>query len=174
MPATPKSTFDGEVHALYRDHHGWLVGWLRRRLDGSDHAADLAQDTFVRILRRRGAHALRGLREPRAYLTTIAHGLVVDHWRRSDLERAWLQTLAALPEEHAPSPESRQLILEALVRIDAVLDTLKPASRDAFLLAQVEGLSCPQIAARLGVSLATAERHLAAALRRCYALRFHD
>ena len=172
--AAVKSPLDGDVHALYRDHHGWLVGWLRRKLDCSEQAMDLAQDTFVRVLRRRHGQAAGALREPRAYLTTIAHGLVVDHWRRSDLERAWLQTLAALPEQHAPSPESRQLILETLVRIDAVLDALKPAARNAFLLAQIDGLTCPQIAARLGVSLATVERYLAGALRQCYALRFHD
>jgi RNA polymerase sigma-70 factor (ECF subfamily) len=64
------------------------------------------------------------------------------------------------------------LFLEALVAIDRMLDALKPAVRQAFLLAQLDGLTCPQIAQRLGVSLATAERHVAAALRHCYALRF--
>ncbi|MDD3484875.1 sigma factor, partial [Azovibrio restrictus] len=33
---------------LYRDHHGWLQGWLRRRLGNAHEAADLAQDTFLR------------------------------------------------------------------------------------------------------------------------------
>jgi len=169
-----KSAVEADTHALYRDHHGWLLGWLRRKLDGADVASDLAQDTFVRVLRRGHARRMPALREPRAYLTRIAQGLLVDHWRRSDLEQAWLQTLAALPEQHAPSPETRQIVLEALVRIDAALDTLKPAARSAFLMAQIDGLSCPQIAARLGVSLATAERYLAAGLRRCYALRFHE
>ena len=165
-------SLDGDLHTLYRDHHGWLVGWLRRKLDCSEQARDLAQDTFLRILRRRRGGTLPGFQEPRAYLTTIAHGLVVDHWRRSDLERAWLQTLAAIPPEHVPSPETRQLVLETLMRVDRVLDTLKPAARQAFLLAQVDGLTCPQIAARLGVSLSTVERHIASALRQCYALRY--
>lgn len=35
---------------LYLDHHGWLHGWLRRRLDCTDTAADLAHDTFLRLL----------------------------------------------------------------------------------------------------------------------------
>jgi len=169
-----KSALDGDAHALYRDHHGWLLAWLRRKLDGADVASDLAHDTFLRVLRKRRAELLRELREPRAYLTRIAQGLLVDHWRRSDLEQAWLQTLAALPEPHAPSPESQQIVLETLIRVDAALDTLKPAVRAAFLLAQIDGLTCPQIAARLGVSLATVERYLAGALRHCYALRFHD
>ena len=172
--AASQPSLDGDMHTLYRDHHGWLVGWLRRKLDCTEQARDLAQDTFVRVLGRRRGDKLPGLNEPRAYLTTIAHGLVVDHWRRSDLERAWLQTMAALPEAHVPSPEVRQVVLETLMRVDAVLDTLKPAAKHAFLLAQIDGLTCPQIATRLGVSLATVERYLAGALRQCYVLRFHD
>ncbi len=172
--AVTEPDLDGDVHVLYRDHHGWLVGWLRRKLGGSDHAMDLAQDTFVRVLRRRHQAAAPTLNEPRAYLTKIAHALVVDHWRRGDLERAWLQALAAIPAPQVPSPESQQLIFETLLRVDAELDTLKPAAKTAFLLAQVDGLSCPQIARQLGVSLSTVERYLAQALRLCYTLRFDD
>ena len=157
------------IERLYADHHSWLQGWLRGRLGNAFDAADLAQDTFVRVLLRR---PLPPLREPRSYLSTIARGLVVDHWRRRELEQAWLQTLSVLPEADIPSPESQLLVLEALVEIDRVLDSLKPAVRSAFMLAQLEGLSCPEIAKRLGVSLATVERHIAKALRACYAMRF--
>jgi RNA polymerase sigma factor (sigma-70 family) len=158
-----------EVHALYSDHHGWLYGWLCRKLGDSFVAADLAQDVFLRVLLRRQPVQAR---EPRALLSTIANGLVIEHWRRRELELAWLETLAAMPEPEEPSPESRLIFLETLMEIDRVLDALKPAVRTAFLLAQLDGLSCPQIAERLGVSLATAERYIAKALRSCYALRF--
>ncbi|WP_439645857.1 sigma factor [Methylobacillus glycogenes] len=38
------------LHSLYSNHHGWLYGWLKRKLGDAGDAADLAQDTFVRIL----------------------------------------------------------------------------------------------------------------------------
>ncbi|MGC4062932.1 MAG: sigma-70 family RNA polymerase sigma factor [Aquabacterium sp.] len=158
-----------EVHTLYSDHHGWLQGWLRGRLGNAFEAADLAQDVFVRLLARRQSIQAR---EPRALLSTIAHGLVVEHWRRRDLEQAWLETLAASSQSEVPSPETRFIVLETLVEIDCMLDTLKPRVRAAFLLAQLDGLTCPQIGAQLGVSLATAERYIAKALRAAYALRF--
>lgn len=158
-----------EVHVLYSDHHRWLQGWLRHKLGNAFDAADIAQDVFLRVLTRQQPVQAR---EPRAYLSTIARGLVIDHWRRRELELAWLETLAAMPEAEAPSPESRLIFLETLVTIDRMLDSLKPAVRNAFLWAQLEGLTCPQIAERLGVSLATAERYIAKALRQCYALRF--
>ncbi|MFN3885507.1 MAG: sigma-70 family RNA polymerase sigma factor [Aquabacterium sp.] len=158
-----------QIATLYADHHGWLQGWLRRKLSCSFDAADVAQDTFMRLLARREPP---NTREPRALLSTIARGLVIDRWRRRELEQAWLETLASLPEPESPPPESRLMFLEALIEIDRMLDTLKPDVRTAFLLAQLDGLTCPQIARQLGVSLATAERHVAKGLRACYAARY--
>ena len=167
VPASNYAT--ASVETLYCDHSSWLQGWLRRKLGNAFDAADIAQDVFIRILSR---PPLLQLAEPRAYLSSIARGLVIDHWRRRELEEAWLETLAAMPEATTPSPESRFLILEALVAIDRLLDTLKPPVRQAFLLAQIEGLTCPQIAEKLGVSLATVERHIAKALRHCYEVQY--
>lgn len=157
------------VHDLYVSHHGWLCGWLRGRVGDAHDTADLAQDVFTRLLSRT---PLPVLNQPRAYLSTVARGLVVDHWRRRTLEQAWLDTLAALPEVTEPSPESRLVFLQTLVEIDRLLDQLRPPERSAFLLAQLDGLTCPQIAQRLGLSLATVERYIAKALRCCYAARY--
>nr|WP_315399606.1 sigma-70 family RNA polymerase sigma factor [uncultured Duganella sp.] len=158
-----------EVSSLYLDHHRWLKGWLRFKLGSAAEAADVAQDVFMRLLSRAEPIAAR---EPKALLSTIARRLLVEHWRRRELELAWLETLAALPPSDLPSPESRAMFLETLVAIDAILDGFKPAVRTAFLLAQLDGLTCPRIAAQLGLSLATVERYLAKALRACYAMRF--
>ncbi|MBK1674800.1 hypothetical protein CKO35_16195 [Ectothiorhodospira shaposhnikovii] len=96
------------VADLYQSHHDWLCGWLYRKVGNACDAADIAQSTFLRLLTR---HHSVHLNEPRAYLATIARGLVVDHWRRRELEHAWLETLAAMPEPEAPSPETRLLFL---------------------------------------------------------------
>ncbi|MFJ2982378.1 MULTISPECIES: sigma-70 family RNA polymerase sigma factor [unclassified Pseudomonas] len=157
------------IEHLYVEHHSWLQGWLRHRLNNAADAADLAQDTFVRVLQRRQAQVPQ---TPRAYLRTIARGLVIDLWRHRDIERAWLDTLAQLPEAQAPSPEVSALAIEALVAIDRLLDSLPERARTVFLLAQLDGLPCPRIAEQLGVSLSTVERDLAKALRHCYQLVF--
>lgn len=153
------------VEALYCDHHGWLQGWLRRKLGNSCDAADLAHDTFVRILRGRERDAIR---EPRAYLATIANGLVISHWRRRALEQAWLDALAAQPEPIAPSPEERSLILETLEEIAFLLDGLPARVRDIFLFSQIDGLTYPQIAARLGVSVNVVQKAMTRAVAQCY------
>jgi RNA polymerase sigma-70 factor (ECF subfamily) len=153
------------VHLLYRHHHGWLQNWLRAKLGNTFDAADLAQDTFVRVLRHR--HELERLLEPRAYLTTIAKRLMLNLFRRRSLEQAYLDALACLPEALAPSPEQRLIILEALNDIDDMLAGLPRPTRQAFLMAQLEGMSHAEIAARLKVSLRTVHRYIVRGYEQC-------
>lgn len=153
------------VEGLYQDHHSWLTTWLRRRLGCPDNAADLAQDTFVKVLLARDTAQLV---EPRAFLTTIAKRVLSNHYRRQDLEQAWYQALADLPECYAPSEEERAIIFETLVELDRLLDGLAMPVRRAFLLSQIDGLSHGEIAAQLGISIATVKRHLNKAALRCY------
>lgn len=154
------------VEQIYREHHRWLHRWLCGRLGFSDDAADIAHDVFVRLLDSRNPV---GLREPRAYLRIMARGLLIDHYRRSDLLRAWQQTVAALPEAEVPSAESQVAILQTLIRIDALLDQLPAGARDAFMLSQLHGMTYAEIATHLGVSLITIKRYMLKAFQVCLA-----
>ena len=158
------------VHTLYEDHHSWLCGWLRKRLGCVDNAADLAQDTFLRVLTQRKAPQLR---EPRAYLSTVARSLMIDMFRRRALEQAYLETLALSPEPVEISPETRSLIIETLMEIDRLLDGLGGRTREIFLMAQLDGLSYVEIGRRLGVSVTTVttvKKHAVRALTHCLLL----
>jgi RNA polymerase sigma factor (sigma-70 family) len=169
MPPFVEST---DLATFYRDHSSWLHSWLRRKTGCSHEAADLAQDTFIKLLSR-PTNPLREISQPRAFLSTIARGLLIDHWRRRDLERAWLETLAALPEVEVPSPDVGFALLETLIALDRLLDTFKPQVRRAFLLARIDGMTCPEVARQMNLSLATVERYIAGVLRRCYELKFN-
>ncbi|CAM3040196.1 RNA polymerase subunit sigma [Pseudomonas floridensis] len=164
MP-TAHPALNHTVDGLFRAHNAWLTGWLRRRLGCPHSAADLAQDTFIKVL---GARDTQQIVEPRAFLTTIARRVLCNHYRRQDLERAYYQALAELPECVAPSEEERAIILETLVELDQLLDDLPLAVKRAFLMSQVDGLSHGEIAAALGISIATVKRHLNKAALRCY------
>lgn len=67
-------------------------------------------------------------------MRTIAFGLVIDHWRCEKIERAYLESIARM------------------------LEVLKPKVRQAFLLAQCEGLTHKHIAEQMGLSLRSVER----------------
>ncbi|MFP1680962.1 sigma-70 family RNA polymerase sigma factor [Alloalcanivorax sp. C16-1] len=152
---------------LYRGHHGWLRGWLCQRLGCSETAADLAQDTFVRILQRHKRERDFTISHPRQYLRLVANGLMVDHLRRRAVEQAYLEALAQRPEAATLPLEERQIILETLQQLDRMLDTLPTMTRQAFLLSRLDGLTYPEIAERLGVSLRTVKRHMQRAFLAC-------
>ena len=153
------------VESLYHAHHNWLTGWLRRKLGCPHNAADLAQDTFIRVLTAREAAPII---EPRAFLTTVAKRVLFNYYRRQDLERAYLDALAQMPEQVVPSEEEKAIILQTLVELDQLLDGLPRQVKRAFLLAQVDGLKQGEIALELGISIATVKRHLNKAALRCY------
>ncbi len=171
------STVQHPIHTLYADHHPWLQGWLRKKLGNAFDAADLAQDTFVRLLNAPGHTPEKQangqdwqLHEPRAYLTVVAQRLMANLYRRRALEQAYLDALAHLAAQHAPSAEQQAIVLETLQAIDSLLDGLPPPVRSAFLLAQLEGLGYADIARQLAVSERTVKRYMVQAMARCILL----
>ncbi|WP_053151918.1 sigma-70 family RNA polymerase sigma factor [Pseudomonas protegens] len=164
MPSTPLASPDS-VHSLYDAHHRWLYELLRRRLNHAWDAADLAHDIFVRVLKR--PPVLLDEVHQRSYLATVARGLCIDHWRRRQLEQAWLQALAARPQAVQPSAEQQAIIVETLYEVDAMLSRLPAKVRSAFILAQLHGRPYQAIANELGVSERMVKKYLAQALLHC-------
>lgn len=154
-----------EITVLYSDHHGWLRGWLRKRLGDAHQAADLAHDTFMQLLTRTEPVAAR---EPRAFLTTVAQRVLANHYRRQQLEQAYLAALAALPEPLAVSPEERAIVVETLVEIDRLLNGLALPVKRAFLMSQLDGMAHGEIADALGISVTTVKRYVVKAGAQCY------
>jgi len=168
----PTASSPCTVEDLYVDHHGWLQDWLRRKLGCAHHAADVAQDTFVRILASRDA--LLGMHEPRAYLTTTAKRLLIDRARRQRLEQAYLaglaQSLASSHPDH-PSPEDILVALQALEHIALALEGLTAKARQAFLLHYLDGQTHAEVARHLGVSTKMVQKYLIRALAHCHQAR---
>lgn len=157
------------IARLYSDHHLWIQHWLRRRLANSADAPDLLHNTFEQVLLKPRA-ALEAA-EPRGWLTAIARHLLIDHQRRQRMEQAFRETLAGLPEAHVPSAEEQLLILDSLVRLDAMLSGLGPRIRTAFLLSRLDGLTYPEIARQMRVSLRSVENYMAKGIAHCSAMR---
>ncbi|WP_282364193.1 MULTISPECIES: sigma-70 family RNA polymerase sigma factor [Pseudomonas] len=159
--------FQAAISNLYCEHHGWLFGWLRRKLGCAHNAADLAQDTFARILNAR--ESVASLREPRAFLSTTARRLIIDQVRRKHIENAYLQELALTAEalEGFQSPEHILSTLEALEHIAFMLEGLHDNVRQAFVLYYLDGLTQSEIARQLGLSDRTVRKYLIQALLHC-------
>nr|WP_154375906.1 sigma-70 family RNA polymerase sigma factor [Duganella guangzhouensis] len=149
---------------VYREHHGWLFHWLWRKLGCRSGAADLTQDTFVRVL---SADTAADLREPRAYLSRVASNLLANHWRHVALEREYLAALAAQPELLAPSPEEQATMMDTLRRLDDMLRGLSDKARQVFLLSQLEGMPYAAIASQMSISERMVKKYMAQAMFQC-------
>ena len=159
------------IEALYCDHHGWLQAWLRRKLGNSCDAADLAQDTFVRLIARSSPLHFNSPGEARGYLRTTAQNLCINLWHRREIEQAWLETLAAYPESIYPSAERQAIVLQALYEISTMLCVLPEKAAKAFVLTAACRMTDAEVAAELGVSDRTVRRYVAQAMFACLKLR---
>lgn len=155
------------LESLYTDHHHWLQSWIGSRLNNIEQAQDLTQETFIKVLMKGKAHDLNA---PKAYLSSIARGLLVDFFRRRSVEQAYLEALQVQPQQHAISTEHHHLIIDTLLSIEAMLDAMNDRGRQIFLLAQLDGLSLAEISRRLNISVPTVRKHFVRAMTQCLLL----
>ncbi len=149
------------VSQLYTDHHHWILSYLKKRLKNVEDAYDLTNDTFLKLI-------LKGdiskIIEPRAFLTNLAHGLMVNHFRRKEIEAKYLEFLIQHSEDFHDSVETRTIILETLYQIDLILDGLEQKVKKAFLLSQLEGMAHGAIANEMQVSVSSVRKYISTAL----------
>ena len=157
------------VQVLYSEHHNWLKSWLYQRLGAE--AADLTQDTFLRLLGLPASRHFSSNEHARNFLCATAKNLCIDLWRRKEIEKAWHDTLSSYPEETAPSAERQAAVLEALEEINLMLSELPTKAAKAFLLAVVCQMTDAETAIQLGVSDRMVRKYVAKAMLACLTLQ---
>jgi RNA polymerase sigma-70 factor (ECF subfamily) len=155
------------VARLFAEHRGALQAFLYRRVRRQPDAAELAQEVYVRLLRMPDIGAIR---DPGAYLYTVASNLARDQARRERREGTVLdvddplvdQQLAVLPG-FAGQLDAEQLSK----RLREVLHQLPPKCHAALVMQYWQGLSYEEIALRLGVSTHMVKKYLSQAMAHC-------
>jgi RNA polymerase sigma-70 factor (ECF subfamily) len=146
----------GAFETLYKRHRGALYRFVLRAVKQRAAAEELFQDAWMRVIEARSRYA------PQArfttWLYTIAHNLLVDHWRRRGLTLVELneELGVASPDNPAKQAEAR----EALGRFLHTLEALPAAQREAFLLHEEAGLSVAEIAKVTGTGEEAAKSRL--------------
>lgn len=155
--------------AAFREHHASLVHYLRRHVGNDADARDIAQDTYLRVLRYRENQDLSSLK---ALVFRIATNLLGMRARTARAQR-WvahetLEEASDLPANQ-PSPEQRLFAEQQLNRLLAVIQRLPTRCRQVFVLSRFQDMSYPEIAARCGISVKMVEKHIAHGLAACRA-----
>lgn len=153
--------------AVFRENYQELLRFLTRRTGDAERAADLAQETFVRLSAMPAATV--DIENPRAFVYRVAGNLAIDAMRReSRLQATFVAPDAGnVVPDSRPTPEGVALARDQLRRLEVALDELPPNPRLALLLNRVEGRTFAEIARQLGVSQSMVAKYLAQALRHC-------
>jgi RNA polymerase sigma-70 factor (ECF subfamily) len=135
------------------------------RLSGSEaDADDLVQQTFVAL--GRAASSFRGGSPVRTWMFGIAANLVRNDLRAAKRRRTLSETLEGIPIAAAPTPHELYERNERLRRVACALAALPHAWREAFVLCDLEALSCKEAAGVARVREGTIWRRLHEARKR--------
>jgi len=147
-------------------HRTALQKYLRKFTAGAEDVEDLVQEAYVRVCALPDGQVVDS---PRALLFRIARNLAVDRARqrltRATDDVADFEPLNVSSEEAEPDAQ-----VDGRRRFEsfcAAVDSLPPLCRRVFVLRKVYQLSHAEIAAVLGVSHSTIEKHVAKGLVRC-------
>lgn len=151
-------------HRFYREHFGLVWSMVRRFGVPAAHHEDAVQEVWLVAYRR--LHTLEPEASAKAWLSTITRR-VASRLRRTEHRKA--RKLAALHlagERTRGSSSSSVEAQDARRLLAALLAVLDEEQRDVLVLAQVHGLSGPEIAEALEIPLNTAYSRLRLARRR--------
>ena len=125
---------------------------------------DLTQIVFIKLWEKRAA--LKNVESVNGYVFTVAHRIVIDHFRLVQTKNKNL-----VSNEYESDESSTTLSAEDLLNkhefekiYNKAIDSLPPKRKEIFILSRHEGLTNKQIADRLDISVKTVENQMTSAL----------
>lgn len=140
---------------LFERYRGPIYGFFRRRLNDAARAEELAQETFLAVLRRAARYEPRALF--RTYLFGIALNLLAAERRKAGRELNGAAEASEDGQARMPFPQGDP---DAAIWMRKALNQLDAQQREVLLLREYEQLSYAEIAAVLGVPLNTVRSQL--------------
>lgn len=146
-------------------HGPALLRFLTRKLRNQEEAAEVAQETYLRLYKLK---ELDQVSDTRAFLFQAASNMAVDQLRRKILHDKYVSN----EEQKADSPQARspeQIVdgQQQLQRIYQAIEKLPLKCRQAFLLHRKSGLSYSEIAKEMDISVSSVEKYILQALVQC-------
>lgn len=145
---------DLSADELFRLHYDFVARFALRIGVASADVDDVVQEVFM-LVHRQGGY-IAGAASPKSWLTRTLLG-VASTYRRSRRRRP--ETLASDPggaiEAAGDDPEARMQNAQGLARVQVSLDTMDPDHRVVFVLYELEGESCEDIARTLELPVGT-------------------
>lgn len=153
------------VHSWSMEEIRHILARLRRLLHhrgrSVDDTDDLIQEACLRLHVYCRQHKVE---QTEAFLVRTVLNLATDERRKAHARPLVSNALEELPLiDTSPQPHEVYAGRQRLQHLRAGLEALSPRAREVFVLHRLDGLSHPQIAQRLGITLSMVEKHAARA-----------
>lgn len=142
-----------DIQSLFRRHAKEITRALRRRGLNEETAADITQDTFLRVLAAPPQDGTAN-HNPRAYLHQVSRNLSINHLqrnRRAEMIDVADEILLQIADP-APSPEVVIYDRQRLRLVETALSELPERTRVAFERHRLGGQTITEIGQELGLS----------------------
>jgi len=161
----------GAWEDIVRAYNRRIYNLCYRFTNSADNAEDLTQEVFIKVYRTLGSYDV----EKGAFttwLTTLTRNLLVDHFRRSRMDRMTESIDAGLTEEDdsvslsqrlpdkGPSPADRLASQETQKMVQRALARISPDLREAVILRDLQDMDYKEIAAALKVPEGTVKSRI--------------
>lgn len=134
-----------DVPALWLEHKTALRNFILKRVDDSNLADDILQETLLKIYR--FCMERSGVQNVRSWLFQIAHNTLMDHYRQQ-AKTIHKEVLPEVIEE-----DSNEAFVEAQQYILPMLEFLPTKYAQPLKMADIDGMKQAVIAEKLGLSL---------------------
>ena len=147
-------------------HYDELVDHIRRRFGDRGMARDVVHDVCVQLLERDEKDHVRA---PLALLRKISNDTAISRYRSDRRRGAWVQAFAELPEVvcPAPTPAGKYDAERELQLLVNAIASLPPRCQAVFIMHKIHQMPQAEVAAHLGISIKTVEKHLRLGVAAC-------
>jgi RNA polymerase sigma-70 factor, ECF subfamily len=150
-----------QIQSIYKTYLPRVYGYVAARVADVHEAEDLVSDIFLKVVK--NFDQLRSETSLSAWIFTIAHHTLVNHYRRKNIHLLSYDTL-----DDEPAPNITLTKHEDAPMLLALLQTLSPRRQEIITLRFFGGLRNQEIAAVLGLDERTVAAHLSRGLRDLY------
>jgi len=149
--------------ALFGQYSQRVYRFAYSYLKSRPEAEEIVQECFLKLWEKRAG--LRPEDSLKGYLFTIAHHTILNQLRQHRHYGAYQAAMAHVPPATAISTESQVEFAELEQVYLSALEKLPPKRRQVFTLSRQQGLSYPEIAREMNLSVKTVETQMAQALK---------
>ena len=152
-----------DLDRLFTDHAPVLSSLLLRKSGDPQLAADLTQESFLRLAERCSDEPIDNVP---GWLHRTAHNLLIDHYRREQRHKTDAVCCNVLYEFAEPGPGPAEQFMEARQRqhLRQAITELSPRTQAVFRLNRLAGLTHAEVAQRLNICASSVQKHLTKAL----------